>query len=151
MSDPHVTEIMVNAGSDVWVERDGRLEHVGRMRSATLLTVIEHMLAPVGRRLDRAHPTVDARLPDGVAAERHDRTRRGGRAVPHDPPLPGRNECHWMPSPWRRSWPCCAAVVRHRCNVVVSGATSSGKTTLLERAGSRGGARVPHHHHGGRR
>ena len=65
LHDPSITELMVNGGSDVWVERAGRLEHVGSMRPATLLGAIEHILAPLGRRLDRTHPTVDARLSDG--------------------------------------------------------------------------------------
>ena len=48
LHDPSVTEIMVNAGHDIWVERHGALHHVGQMRPATLLAAVEHMLAPVG-------------------------------------------------------------------------------------------------------
>lgn len=127
---PEVTEVMVNGGRDVWVERRGRLEHVGEMRPATVLAAIEHMLMPVGRRLDRSHPTVDARLPDGarlcavidpvavdgpcLTIRRFDDRRLGLEAFapPEVAALAGE-------------------VVRRRCNVVVSGATSSGKTTLL--------------------
>ena len=65
LTDPEITEVMVNAGSDVWIERRGRLEAVGTMRPSTVLAVLEHLLAPIGRRLDRAHPFVDSRLPDG--------------------------------------------------------------------------------------
>ena len=120
----------------VWVERDGRLTTSGACAPATLLAVIEHMLAPVGRRLDRAHPTVDARLADGsrlCAAIQPDRRRR---TVPRHPSLRRRTT-----SPleaFARPTVVDAAARRscvRRCNVVVSGATSSGKTTLLERPG----------------
>jgi pilus assembly protein CpaF len=130
LHDPSITELMVNAGSDVWIERAGRLEHVGSIRATTLLGAIEHILAPLGRRLDRTHPTVDARLADGsrlcavvepVAVDGPCLTIRrfSARPIPLDafaaPPV--------------------AALLRElvarRCNVLVSGATSSGKTTLL--------------------
>lgn len=130
LRDPHVTEVMVNAGSEVWVERDGRLEHVGRMRPATLLAAIEHMLAPVGRRLDRAHPMVDARLPDGA------RLSATIEPVALDGPCLTirRFPDERVPLDAFAAPPVVALLrrlVHHRCNVVVSGATSSGKTTLL--------------------
>lgn len=129
--DPAVTEIMVNAGHDIWVERHGALHHVGHMRPATLLAAVEHMLAPVGRRLDRSHPTVDARLPDGA------------RLCAAIPPVAVDGPCLTIRRfPPRHlsldafATPAVAALladlVRQRCNVVVSGATSSGKTTLLD-------------------
>lgn len=65
LHDPSVTELMVNAGSEVWVERAGALVHVGRIRTTTLLGAIEQILTPIGRRLDRSNPMVDARLADG--------------------------------------------------------------------------------------
>ena len=43
LHDPAVTELMVNAGSEVWVERSGALVHVGRIRTATLLGAIEQI------------------------------------------------------------------------------------------------------------
>lgn len=130
LDDPAVTELMVNAGSEVWVERAGRVEQVGRIRPATLLAAIEHILTPVGRRLDRTHPTVDARLLDGsrlcavvapIAVDGPCLTIRRFSAKPiplahfAEPPVAG----------------LLAELVRRRCNLVVSGATSSGKTTLL--------------------
>jgi pilus assembly protein CpaF len=130
LCDPRVTEVMVNAGSEVWVERNGHLEHVGRMRTATLLTAIEHMLAPVGRRLDRAHPMVDARLPDGA------RLSATIEPVALDGPCLTirRFPEQRVPLDAFAAAPVVALLrhlVLHRCNVVVSGATSSGKTTLL--------------------
>jgi pilus assembly protein CpaF len=128
--DPTVTELMVNAGTDVWVERAGHVERVGSIRTSTLMGAIEHILAPIGRRLDRTHPTVDARLPDGsrlcavvhpIAVDGPCLTIRrfSNRPVPLDAFAP----------------PPVASLLRdlvaRRCNLLVSGATSSGKTTLL--------------------
>ena len=131
LHDPAVTEIMVNAGHDIWVERHGVLHHVGQMRPVTLLAAVEHMLAPVGRRLDRSHPTVDARLPDGA------------RLCAAIPPVAVDGPCLTIRRfpPRRLSIDAFAGsavaglvrqLVRQRCNVVISGATSSGKTTLLD-------------------
>jgi pilus assembly protein CpaF len=130
LRDPDVNEVMVNGGSDVWIERSGRLEHVGCIRPVTLLGAIEHILTPLGRRLDRTHPMVDARLPDGsrlcavvepIAVDGPCLTIRRFSAVPVQLE--------------RFAAPPVAALLRQlvhrRCNVLVSGATSSGKTTLL--------------------
>jgi pilus assembly protein CpaF len=130
LHDPAVTEVLVNAGSEVWVERDGRLERVGTMRSTSLLAAIEHILAPIGRRLDRASPTVDARLADG------------SRVCAVIPPVAVDGPClsvrrfataHLPPAAFGP--PALVTLlerlVHGRCNVVVSGATSTGKTTLL--------------------
>jgi pilus assembly protein CpaF len=130
LADPAVTEVLVNGGRDVWVERAGRLT-----RAPVTLAVgeaeqlVERMLAPLGVRADRLSPVADARLPDGsrlhvvlppVAADGPSlairRFRPGG--VPLDafgpPPLVG----------------LLAGCVADRRNVLVSGATSAGKTTL---------------------
>lgn len=130
LRDPSVNELMVNAGSEIWVERAGIVTHVGRMRPATLLATIEHILTPIGRRLDRAHPMVDARLPDGsrvcaviapIAVDGPCLTIRRfqQRALGLD---------RFAPPPLV---PLLRELVHRRCNLVVSGATSSGKTTLL--------------------
>ena len=130
LDDPAVTEVIVNAGTEVWVDRAGRLEPVGRIRPATLATIVEHLLAPTGRRLDRAQPMVDARLPDGsrvcavippVAVDGGCLTIRRFAAAPI--PL-GRFTTPEVVALLRR-------LVAQRANIVVSGATSSGKTTLL--------------------
>ena len=130
LHDPAITEVMVNAGTEIWIERDGCLQHVGHMRTSTLLAAIEHMLAPVGRRLDRAHPTVDARLDDG--------SRLCATLDPIAVDGPCLSIRRFGPSfiPLLDfASPAVAALVqvlvRQRCNIVVSGATSSGKTTLL--------------------
>ncbi|CAN5650865.1 hypothetical protein BH10ACT2_BH10ACT2_02360 [soil metagenome] len=130
LRDPSVNELMVNAGSEVWVERAGVVTHVGRMRPATLLATIEHILTPIGRRLDRAHPMVDARLPDG------------SRVCAVLSPIAVDGPCLAIRRFQQRTIaldqfaarpivPLLRELVQRRCNVVVSGATSSGKTTLL--------------------
>ncbi|MGA0149674.1 MAG: CpaF family protein, partial [Ilumatobacteraceae bacterium] len=64
-ADPLVREIMVNAGREVWIEREGGVEHVGTLANGELIRIIERILLPIGRRVDQASPVVDARLADG--------------------------------------------------------------------------------------
>jgi len=130
LHDPEVTEVMVNAGTEVWIERGGQLRQVGTIRTPTLMAAIEHILAPIGRRLDRAQPMVDARLHDG------------SRVCAVLPPIAVDGPCLSIRRFAARrvqlqsfATAPVAEVVRtlvaSRCNVLVSGATSSGKTTLL--------------------
>jgi pilus assembly protein CpaF len=66
LSDPGVSEILLNGGGGTYVERDGRLEPVTiDLDEAGVRRVVERIIAPLGLRLDRASPMVDARLPDG--------------------------------------------------------------------------------------
>lgn len=130
LHDPEVDEVVVNGGGDVWAERDGRLARAGAIAAGDLAVVIERILAPLGRRLDRTSPIVDARLPDGsrvcavVAPIAIDGTLLALRRF-RDRALPLGAFCG----------PPVAAVVHHllvtHANVVVAGATSSGKTSLL--------------------
>lgn len=62
-----VTDVMVNGPGEVWVERQGRLERTEvTFPSAEALTAaVLRVIGPLGLRLDRARPFVDARLPDG--------------------------------------------------------------------------------------
>jgi pilus assembly protein CpaF len=138
LKDPDVTEVMVNGPDDVFVERKGRIERVrGRLFEGeeAVLHVIERIVAPLGLRVDESSPWVDARLPDG------------SRVHAILPPLslcgPALNVRKFAPMafvPERlvrvgtlgpRALAFLAACVRGRANIVVSGATSSGKTTLL--------------------
>src|SRR5438105_494548 len=65
LTDPSVTEIMVNGGP-VWVERAGAIERVlPDMAADEVHVLIERVLSPLGLRIDRTAPFVDARLPDG--------------------------------------------------------------------------------------
>ena len=67
LSDPTITEVMVNADDAIFVERGGRLEITDArfMTHQHVRQVIEKIVAAVGRRIDESSPVVDARLPDG--------------------------------------------------------------------------------------
>lgn len=130
LHDPSVTELMVNAGSEVWVERAGALVHVGRIRTTTLLGAIEQILTPIGRRLDRSNPMVDARLADGS------RLCAVIEPIAVDGPCLSIRRFSTRPIALDAfATPAVVQLLRElvwfRCNLVVSGATSSGKTTLL--------------------
>ncbi len=67
LSDPDITEIMVNGYDQIYVERFGLIEptQVKFEDDAHLLRVIDRIVSPIGRRIDEASPMVDARLPNG--------------------------------------------------------------------------------------
>ena len=66
LGDPSVTEILLNGGGRAFVERAGRLEPADvDLDEDGVRRVVERIIAPLGLRLDRASPMVDARLPDG--------------------------------------------------------------------------------------
>src|SRR5947209_14658078 len=67
LADASVTEIMCNNYDDIWIERDGKLQHTGASFTDEhqYRHVIEKIVAGVGRRIDESSPMVDARLPDG--------------------------------------------------------------------------------------
>jgi pilus assembly protein CpaF len=65
-ADGSVTEVMVNGPGIVFVERHGRLEATDvRIDAVELDRLVERMVAPTGRRVDRSSPWADGRLPDG--------------------------------------------------------------------------------------
>ncbi len=130
LADPTVTEIMVNGPGRVFVERAGRIVAVPcEIDAATIVRVVERVIAPLGLRLDRASPMVDARLVDG------------SRLHAVLPPLAPDGPCVSIRRFGARAVPladfgvepeagaCIGALVRAGWNIVVSGATSSGKTT----------------------
>lgn len=130
LRDDTVDEVLVNAGGDIWVERDGSTTGCGRIDPGDLAVVIERILAPLGRRLDRVSPVVDARLADG------------SRVCAVIPPVAPDGACLSVRRFRDRSLALSAfstgavaelvdELLAARCNVVVSGATSSGKTSLL--------------------
>jgi pilus assembly protein CpaF len=67
LTDDSITEIMVNGPGEIWIERQGRLyETTVRFTDEShLRRIINRIVAQVGRRIDEASPMVDARLPDG--------------------------------------------------------------------------------------
>jgi pilus assembly protein CpaF len=138
LRDPDVTEVMVNGHDDVYVERKGRIERVDDRLfegEEAVFHLIERIVAPLGLRVDGSSPWVDARLPDGS---------RVHAIVPPlslcGPVLTVRKFSSVPLGPRRlvdngtlgpRMLAFLAACVRGRMNLVVSGGTSSGKTTLL--------------------
>lgn len=64
--DPGITEILINGPGPIWVERSGRLEQTPfDLDARSLDLLIEAIVAPLGLRVDRSSPIVDARLADG--------------------------------------------------------------------------------------
>ncbi len=131
LADPRVSEIMVSGPGRVWVERAGALQRVATdLDGPAIEHLIERIVAPLGLRADRSSPMVDARLPDG------------SRVNAVVPPLAVDGPCLTIRRFTAQAVPLAAFgapdvaaflawAVRARLNVVVSGATSSGKTTLL--------------------
>jgi pilus assembly protein CpaF len=131
LADPAITEIMVNGADRVFVERAGCIVPVEcAIDAATIVRVVERVIAPLGLRLDRASPIVDARLADG------------SRLHAVLPPLAPDGPCVSIRRFGARPVPIDAfdvdstalrffdVLVRAGWNLVVSGATSSGKTTF---------------------
>jgi len=131
LSDPAVTEIMVNGPGRVWVERNGALVRVPiALDTDAIEHLIEKVVAPLGLRVDRSSPLVDARLPDG------------SRVNAVVPPLAVDGPCLTVRRFGARAIPLAAFApadvvdllswaVSERLNIVVSGGTGAGKTTLL--------------------
>ena len=68
LSDPAISDILVNRYDQVYVEREGQARGDRARRSRTiahLMRIIERIVSSVGRRIDESSPMVDARLPDG--------------------------------------------------------------------------------------
>jgi pilus assembly protein CpaF len=138
LKDPDVSEVMVNGPDDVYVERKGRIERVADRLfegEEAVFHLIERIVAPLGLRVDGSSPWVDARLSDGSRVHAivpplslcgPVLTIRKFSAVPLGP---GNLVENGTLGP--RMLAFLAACVRGRANVVVSGGTSSGKTTLL--------------------
>ena len=137
LADPEIDEVMVNGPGTVWVERGGRIEAtaVAFGSAAELRHAIERILAPLGRRVDEACPLVDARLPDGsrvnviippLALEGPVLTIR--RFHPRGLSPQDLVDMGTLTGALRDFLATC---VRSRCNLLVSGGTGTGKTTLL--------------------
>lgn len=130
IADSDVDEVLVHRGTDVWVERRGRLERARKVSVAETEVVLERMLSGTGRRLDRSHPIVDARLPDGsrlcavIPPIAVDGPVVALRAAPER--LIALDE--FGPSEVSDTL---RDAVAARHTILVTGAASSGKTTLL--------------------
>ncbi|MGH7366700.1 MAG: CpaF family protein [Candidatus Rokuibacteriota bacterium] len=137
MQDPTVSDILVNGSKEVYVERRGKLERTRVIfrDDAHLLQIIERIVSAVGRRVDESSPMVDARLPDG------------SRVNAVIPPLaldgPVLSIRRFAADPYRMAdliefgtltaglAEILRAAVQARLNILVSGGTGAGKTTML--------------------
>lgn len=137
LRDPTVSDILANTYREVYVERAGVIE-LSNVRFADndhLLRVIERIVDRVGRRVDESQPMVDARLPDGS------RVNAVVPPVALDGPLLSIRKFSKIPFDMQRlvdigSMPesCAllmAGMVRARLNIIISGGTGTGKTTLM--------------------
>lgn len=137
LKDPTVSDILVNTYSQVYVERFGQLERTaaGFKDDRHLIRIIQKIVSAVGRRVDESQPWVDARLADGS---------RVNALVPPcavDGPLLSIRKFAKIPYTIERLIEngsmtdeiaeLMEMVVRSRLNVLVSGGTGSGKTTML--------------------
>lgn len=137
MQDPKVSEVMVNAPDEVWVERGGKLELSEEKfnHNDEVMQLARKIVGHVGRRIDNSNPIVDARLPDG------------SRVHIVIPPIAmkgttitirkffqetlGINELINFGTVSEHGAKFLESAVKARCNIVVSGGTGSGKTTTL--------------------
>jgi pilus assembly protein CpaF len=137
LRDPTVSDILVNTYREVYIERAGVI-NLSKVRFADndhLLRVIERIVDRVGRRVDESQPMVDARLPDGS------RVNAVVQPVALDGPLLSIRKFAKIPfnldrlvengSVAQSGAALMAGMVRARLNMIVSGGTGTGKTTLM--------------------
>ncbi len=137
LRDDSVTEVMVNNHDRIFVERAGKLERTqaGFADNAHLLRIIDKIVSQVGRRIDESSPMVDARLPDGsrVNAIIPPLSLRGPtltiRKFSRDPYTMDDLINFGSVSPKAAHF--LSACVRGKLNVLISGGTGTGKTTML--------------------
>ena len=137
LSDAAVEDIVINGYRNVYVSRGGVLERVttGFTDDRHLMRIVRRILAPLGRRLDESSPMVDARLPDGgrlnaiikpLAVDGPMVSIRKFRKDPFSP-----EDLVDLGTFNRDIHDLLQAAVEGHCNIVISGGTSSGKTSLL--------------------
>jgi pilus assembly protein CpaF len=137
LNDETVTEVMVNGPRHLYVERNGKMQKVpsGFVDEAHVRRIIDKIVVQVGRRIDEANPMVDARLPNGsrVNAVIHPLAIEGPfltiRKFATDPFQVEDLVAFGTLCP--EVVPFLEACVRGKLNIVVSGGTGTGKTTLL--------------------
>jgi pilus assembly protein CpaF len=138
LRDESITEVMVNGPQHVYVERSGKLTIVDEVKFADethLRRIIDKIVSQVGRRVDEANPMVDARLPDGsrVNVVVHPLSIGGPfmtiRKFSKDPYTVEDLISFGSFTPQVAHF--VNQCVKGRLNIVVSGGTGTGKTTLL--------------------
>jgi len=137
LGDAEVEDILINGFNSVFVSRRGVLkrETLRFSDNQHLLRIVRRILAPLGRRLDESTPMVDARLPDGgrlnvvIEPLAVDGPMVSIRKFRQDPLKP--SDMVALGSFDENIHRLLDCAVRARCNILVSGGTSSGKTSLL--------------------
>src|SRR5690606_14260301 len=132
-----ITEIMVNRHDEIYIERGGKLQKSDVTFSSddAVMSAIERIVSPLGRRIDESSPMVDARLKDG------------SRVNAIIPPLALRGPCLTIRKFSKKKLTAddliqfgaisremvefLKVAVEQRKNIIISGGTGSGKTTLL--------------------
>jgi pilus assembly protein CpaF len=137
LQDPTVTEVMVNGYDQLYIERRGTIEETDAsfLDDAHLLRIIDRIVSQVGRRIDESSPMVDARLPDGS---------RVNAIIPplslRGPSLTVRKfaqealslrDLTGLGTITEHAGDFLADCVRGKLNILISGGTGTGKTTLL--------------------
>jgi pilus assembly protein CpaF len=137
LKDPSIADILVNGPHTVYVERQGKLQRTDvRFRdNAHLMNVIDRIVSSVGRRIDESSPMVDARLKDGsrvnaiVPPLALDGPSMSIRRFSVDRLGPER--LIELGTLTRNLMEVLQAVVKGELNILISGGTGSGKTTML--------------------
>jgi pilus assembly protein CpaF len=137
LKDPSISDILVNRANQIYIEREGRLEETDVVfrDDRHLMQIIERIVSAVGRRVDESSPMVDARLQDGSRVNvvipplaldgpsMSIRRFRTDKLAAGD--LVGRKSLTQPMLDFLK------AAVAARLNVIVSGGTGAGKTTML--------------------
>ena len=137
IADPLVSEIMVNGSHHIYVEKNGciQLTDIRFSDDPHLLKIIDKIVSRVGRRIDESSPMVDARLPDGsrvnavippLALDGPVLTIRRFAVIPMQ--MRDFIQKNTLTPPMAELL---SALVKVKCNILISGGTGSGKTTLL--------------------
>ena len=137
LDDPQITEIMVNGGRKIYIEKEGRIlkTPITFENDNQIMDLIDKVIRPLGRRVDPDHPAVDARLTDGsrfnaiippVAIDGPSITiRKFSRDKLTVEKLIELGSLSRIVADFLE------ACVVSRINIIISGGTGSGKTTLL--------------------
>lgn len=137
LADKTISDILVNGSRSVYIERRGRLEKVDVTfrNDAHLLQIIDRIVSRIGRRVDESSPMVDARLQDGsrvnaiIPPLALDGPVLSIRRFGADPlQIKDLVEYKALTAPLVQLLEAC---VKSRLNVLVSGGTGAGKTTLM--------------------
>src|SRR5580704_1616822 len=137
LSDPTISDILVNNYKSVYVERRGLLEFTGiEFRDdAHLLSIIDRIVTAIGRRIDESSPMVDARLADGsrvnaiIPPLALDGPCLSIRRFAHE--RLGADDLVINNSLTQSMLDLLIGCVKARLNILISGGTGAGKTTLL--------------------